>query len=257
MIILANDPGVLSLDVGPGAICVRHHDYPTPSLGTDCEHVLYEQFHCGLLEGKRTMVVAGLSRILTPANRTRVGPLMLRPLPGIRRLSIDRTLFIVEPWRAWWHFGCVGAKYMEFTYSYLAESRWKAAQEGRGVDPFSLVEFGKWGEGVIESKDVEHFSDVTTSVLAVGAETERDYQALKARCFDEEHTPAAIIKRLSDFAQAVCPDRSIPAPSQLFRNTRHHMVATNLGVDRWLTGQLRGLVELTNGIARRFYRGGN
>jgi hypothetical protein len=219
--------------------------------------VVYEDYRPSMLEGKSTLVVVGLSRILTPANRTKVGPHLLRPIPGVKRVSIDSLLFIVEPWRAWWHFGCVGAKYREYTYSYLAESRWKSAQEGRDEDPFSLSEIGKWGDGVIRSLEPKHFGQVRVTTLDVGADAERDYQALKLKAFDEEHTASAIIKRLADFAQEVCPERKVPAVSQLFKRADHTIVSTSLGVDKWLVGQLLGLVELTDGIARRFHNGGH
>jgi hypothetical protein len=251
VIILAKDTGMVVRDWG-NALCVRHRDYSAPMAS-----VLYEDYEPSMLREKDTMLVVGLSRILTPANRTKVGPHLLRPLQGIRRISLDSVLFIVEPWRAWWHFGCVGARYREYTYSYLAESRWRAAQECHGEDPFSLGELAKWGDGIVESMVDRYFERVTTEVIEVGVYVEREYQALKTKCFDEEHTPAAIIKRLSDFAAEVCPQRSIPAMSQLFKRDEHAIVATNLGVDRWLTGQLTAMVELTNGIARRFHRGGN
>jgi hypothetical protein len=250
MIILTADTA--SIEVPYGALIVRHRDYPAPEPS-----VRYEDYSPTMLNGKTRMVVVGLSRILTPANRTKVGQHLLRPIEGVQRISVDRTLFVVEPWRSWWHFGCVGAKYREYTYSYLAESRWKAGQEGIGEDPFSLDEIERWGKGVITSLDPTHFNNFDIKILDMGADVERDYQALKSKCFDEEHTPAAIIKRLSDFAQTVCPFRAVPTPSQLFKHTSHVVVATDLGVDRWLVSQLQGLVDLTNGIAGRFYHGGH
>jgi hypothetical protein len=249
MILLAKDTKNVKLEM-LNALCVRHKDYDAPMPS-----VVYEQYNPTMLKGKDTLVVVGLSKILTPANRTKIGPYLLRPIPGVKRISIDTTLFIVEPWRAWWHFGCVGAKYREFSYSYLAESRWKAAQEGHGGDPFSLEEIGKWGDGVIQSMDKNHFDDVSVHVIQMSKDIHEAYQALKAKCFDEEHTSAAIIKRLSDFADSACPFRVIPTMSQLFKRTSHRIVATDLGVDNWLTGQIMNMVTLTNGIASRFYDG--
>lgn len=250
MIILTRDTAAVK--VPDGALCVRHRDCPAPDGA-----VVYEDYSPTMLCGRDLMVVFGLSRILTPANRTKVGQHLLRPIPGVRRISVDQTLFVVEPWRAWWHFGCVGAKYREFTYSYLAESRWKAAQEGVGDDPFSLGEIARWGGGVIESREPQHFGSVIVQTVDVGQDAQREYQACKSKAFDEEHTPAAIIKRLAAFAQSACPDRTIPTPAQLFKRTHHRIVATGLGVDRWLVSQLLGLVALTDGIARRFHNGGH
>ena len=92
-------------------LCVRHKTYPRPQ--TNARHVTYEEFaadHKELLRGVKTLAVVGINKLITPANRTKVGPLLLRPIDGVQRISIDRTLFVAEPWRAWWHFGCAGVK---------------------------------------------------------------------------------------------------------------------------------------------------
>ena len=255
-IILARDTGSVEVDADDGAVCVRHRGCEPPRTGPGCLHLTHEEFaadHRAALAGRSLMVLVGLSRIATPANRTRVGPLLWGPLPGLRRISVDRTLFVAEPWRAWWHFGAVGAPYRQYTYSYLAESHWRAAQDGVREDPFSLAAIARCGAGVVRSCYPRYFEPLDVEIAPVPPDARTAYVELKERAFDEEHTPSAIVERLAEFAQAACPRRAIPTPARLFAATSHRIVATDLGVDRWLVGRLRALVDLTDGIGRAFH----
>lgn len=238
-------------EVNDGAIVVRHKSYEAPRTGPSARHMIWEDFWSApsaALVGCSTMVIVGINRIVTPGNRTKLSQYVLRPRAGLRRISVDRTLFTVEPWRAWWHFGSVGATYQDYTYSYLAETHWRAAQEGRRPDPFSLEAILEAGRGVIVAHEEPWFSPMEVKRVAMSEEIHAAYLEEKERAFEEEHTPKAIIKRLSDFAQNAMPFRSIPSPSRIFA-TRHPMAwQTDLGVDDWLVGQLRGLVDLNNGI---------
>lgn len=251
-IILAANTGDVRLpEADVYALCVRHDGYDPPVTGPGCRHVTAAEFLRAPTEQMRDVglvVVVGLGRILTPQNRTRVGPYLLRPLPGIRRISVDRTLFVVEPWRAWWHFGCVGARYREYTYSYLAESHWRGAQDGMRDDPFTLDAINEAGRDVIESVGPAFFKPLDVVVRKLPPRAHAEYQTLKARAFDEEHTSAAIVRRLAVFAQEQCPERHVPSTAQLFSRREPAVLQTDLGVDEWLVGRLRALVALTNGV---------
>jgi hypothetical protein len=257
-IVLARDTGSVRLGVGAESLCVRHRTYAPPQTREGCLHLTHEEFvadHKRALAGRSVMVVVGLSKLATPGNRTRVGPLLWGPLPGLSRISVDRTLFVAEPWRAWWHFGCVGAPYREYTYSYLAESHWKAAREGVRDDPFSLEAIAECGRGVVRSEYRRFFEPLSVARVEMPREVHEQYQREKAAAFDEEHTAKAIIKRLAAFAQKAFPRRTIPTTARLFERTAHHIVQTDLAVDDWLVGELRGLVEMTDGIGAAFFGG--
>jgi hypothetical protein len=259
MIILARDTGKVRLlkDVGAGAICVRHRTYDPPDTMSGCWHLTWEEFEAdpaAALRSRSLMIVVGLNKIITPANRTKVGPLLLRSEPGLRRVSVDRTLFISEPWRAWFHFGCVGAPYREYTYSYLAESHWKAAREGVREDPFTLEQIGQWGAGVVRCDYARWFEPLRAEVVQLDAAAHEEYAALKVRAFEEEHTESGVVGRLAAFAQERCPRRAIPSVARLFASTAPSIVRTDLAVDAYLAEQIERLVSLTDGIASLFHR---
>lgn len=255
MIYLSPRTDILMPDVGAGALVVHHKSYETPHTSPEARHMLWDDFveapraalvSCSLL------VVVGLSRILTPANRTKLGPYLLRPTPGLRRISVDRTLFIAEPWRAWWHFGCVGAAYQDYTYSYLAESHWRAAQDGVREDPFTIDAITNAGKGVIVAQGGPYFEPLQIKRVQMPEAVHTAYAQEKERAFNEEHTPKAIIGRLESFARAALPERSVMSVSQLFAHRRPMVTQTDLRVDDWLVGQLGRLVEMTNQVAERF-----
>ncbi len=256
MIYLTKDTGAFELDAGTSAVCVTHESYGAPRI--DCPHLPLSEFMAdvsGSLHGRGTLVVVGLNKILTPGNRTTLGKVFLRPMPGIKRISIDRTLFVSEPWRAWFHFGCTSAKYREYTYSYLAESHWRAALEGIREDPFSLGMVAEEGAGQVVTDHGQYFQPMEIERVEVGPSAHKEYQTLKAQCFNEEHTVHGIIKRLASFAKEVCPRRKLPTRASLFSRREHEIIITDLMVDTYLIGELTGLVDLTNGIARSFYGG--
>lgn len=259
-IVLARDTGLVRLDLDAHALCVRHRSYDPPLTGAGCRHMTFDAFEDDprdAMRGRDTLAVVGLGRIITPGNRTReVFEVLFNLTDDWQKVSLDRTLFVSEPWRAWFHFGFVGARYREYTYSYLAESHWKAFGDGvRGDDPFGLEAIVDCGRGVVRSEDEQYFDEVAVETVALGAAAHAEYQELKAVAFDEEHTAPAIIDRLSRFAQAACPLRRIPTPARLFDRTAHRIVRTDLKVDEYLTGRLLALVELTNGIAAAFHGG--
>jgi hypothetical protein len=172
------------------------------------------------------------------------------------KVSIDKTLFIVDPWRTWFNFGFVGVKYRDYTYSYIAETQWKSFKDGvKKDDPFSIEEIEKWGRGVVFSHCDRYFEDIDVTVVPVEGDIHDRYQVLKEKCFQEEHTISAILKRLSEFANSVCPERAIPSKSKLFEKTKHRIVSTDLGIDKWLVEEIDGLVKLTNNIERTFHVG--
>lgn len=206
-----------------------------------------------------TMAVIGLSDILTPSNRVKVGQAILRPWPGLQRVVVDRALFTVEPWRAWWAFRAVLAPYEDYPDSYLAETRWRFAQEKQTPDPFSLEALCRWGADVVAAPDPLRFGPLIEDVVETSEDARAEYAALKAEVFEQETTLAAILRRLSAFAEELEPRREIPTPAGLFRDKARHLtlppvrvVRTDLGVDRYLADQLRYVVALTNGIANHF-----
>jgi hypothetical protein len=197
-------------------------------------------------------VVVGLSRIITPSNRVKVGQVLMRPIDGVRRISVDRTMFISEPWRLFWHFSCIRQPYQELTDSYLAETRYKQSLDGFREDPFSLAEIKAYSDGKIQAHGHPFFESFEVTRVPVSQEWHRRYAAEKASAFDEEHTPSAIIKRLEAVSREALKDRKIPTPSRLFANRHPVAIQSDLKVDDFLVGRLRYLVELTNGIHEAF-----
>lgn len=259
MILLSKAPSSVALDIGREAVCVRHKHYDAPPTTRDgALHVTWDDYEPAMLRGRSTLAVVGLSKIITPGNRTKVGPLLLRPISGVRRIVVDRTLFVSEPWRAWFPFGCVGARYREYTYSYLAESHWKAHVDGaREDDPFALGVIVEHGRGVVRSDYDAFFGAPCVRAIAAPPEAHAEYEKIKAAAFEEETTIKAIVARLSAFAASVCPTRRIPSPSALFTGSGTPMVwRTDLKIDTFLTRRLTELVTLTDGIGKAFCHAG-
>lgn len=256
-ILLASSARSLRVEGRSFAVCAKGWDPPPGVPAVEVEAVVAEPERYFGEPG--TMVVCGLSRLNTPTNRVRLGQVLHRQRPGITRLSVDDRLFVIDPWRMFWHFIAVGADYRGLTDSFLAETKWLAAREQQTPDPFSLDEVKRWGAGVIRCIDPFEFADPILEVREVSAGVREKYAAEKALAFEEEPTIQGIIRRLAAIAATAEPSRTIPTKAGLFRvcagsllRERVRIVRTDLPVDALLTGEVLHLIALTNGIAESF-----
>ena len=207
-----------------------------------------------LLDGSKTMVVVGLTRMMTPTNRVQLGRVFLRPRPGLTRICVDRTLFVGEPWRAWWMFRAVGEDaYFGLTDSFLAETRWNAAEELGTEDPFSWEHLSHAMRGVVlVDSDAFRIPCPVWVTVPTSDEVKAEYAAEKERAFTNEKTLPAIVRRLAAVAQRAVPSRYVPELSTLFRSKARMPappVKTDLAVDTFLANRLDSRITLTNAIA--------
>lgn len=241
------------------SLCVHHKSYPVPAALSGVRSIGFDEFESAArahLQGVETLFVVGLNRAMTPSNRTaEVFEILFNATPGLAKVSIDRTLFVFEPWRAWFHFGLVGAPYLDYSYSYLAESDWKGWRDGfRTENPFDVETVERFGRGVIETQGGTAYIDaLEIETIEQSDAVHTDYSRLKSQCFVEERTITPILRRLAAFAQGVCPTRTIPSRTQLFRRRRHSVVVTDLGIDRYLATELADLTQLTQAIHEAFH----
>lgn len=173
------------------------------------------------------------------------------------KISVDRFLFRSDPWRTWFNFGLVDAKYRDYTLSYLAETDYdKWFNQYNDDNPFSLEEIVKWGDGLIECQYPQYFRSFDVTVGYETNEVERqNYSELLDELFQSENTIGQVRRGLESYADDLYPDRDVPSRHQLFRNERREWEAhiTDLPIDAWETGYLRYLVDLTNDIAATFH----
>lgn len=208
------------------------------------------------LRGVERLVIVGLTDIVTPANRVKTGPFLNEPWRGPVRDSVDRCLFVGEPWRAWWHWGCAGATWDDVPHSFALEGRWNQALDQRRADPCTFEEFCRVGAGVIVADPaVPRFDGIEVDVIPVSQATHQAYQDEKAQSFEQETTWRGLVKRLGAFAQQVEPRRHIPSLSQMFRKLGDGpliLVVTDLPVDTFLVERCRSLVTTVDGVAGHF-----
>lgn len=202
------------------------------------------------IEPPCTLVAFGLSHLWTPNNRVKLGRVLHNPRPGVRRVVIDDRLFAAEPWRLWWPLKVVDAVgAWEYTDSYRAESRWRAALDDDAPDPFRWDVTRNALRGVVRGFDVPRFGAIIDDVRPVSPDVVEAYATEKESAFRDEKTLAAILKRLTKVAQEACPQRAVPTPSRFFEKRPQRIVRTDLAVDAWLAGQLLARADLADRIA--------
>lgn len=232
-----------------------HHPDDAPEVERSVPAPEFVKAPSKYLEGAEWMVLLNLvSKIIRPGSRKQYGQFLTDPWNKAPRLSVDTHLYIEEPWRMWFHFGAVDAPFgtpdEKYHTSYRVQTDWGFYLEGKGPHPCGLDRLKRYGAGVVQYLDGFRFEDVRIETAATGPLVHAMYADEKEAAFNEERTPAAIIKRLAAFAQERCPERSVPR--SLFADRRLRVVFTDLGVDRYLKRMTEDQVALTNGIAEAF-----
>src|SRR3990167_8127646 len=259
-IYLSKNTEALSLTHLPQpCVCVTHAKYKPPICHARTVHLDFETFTASsrdALKGAASLLLVGLNHMITPSNRTEMAwEVVYNNTPELPKFVVNRTPFIGEPWRLWFSFGAVGAKYLDYTYSYISESHYNAFIEGiTESNPFSVETALAATSGVIESDYPEWFTRIDVKEIPMSSDVHSDYLQLKDRCFEEETSIKAIFRRLGAFAQQACPQRCMPATS-LFDHRELSVTATNLKIDQYLIGHIKEAVALTNAITRLAYYG--
>lgn len=255
-ILLASDTSDIGpLDVsGPAyAIVARGYDAPSGLPIVDVETVLAEPDRW--LNPEATQVVVGLSRLLTPSNRVRLGQALLRPRPNLRRVVVDDVLFVADPWRAFWPLFATRIAFEGYTDSYIAETRHKAAIEMQTPDPFEAGNLIAHAAEHVTTRRPFTFGPLTEEVQPASPAQHAAYLEAKEAAFTEEKTLPAIVARLRAFADSCTPSK-IPSRAALFRRREPgqpvQIVRSDLGVHRFLASDTRHVVNLTNALAAAF-----
>jgi hypothetical protein len=201
---------------------------------------------------KYIILVNLVSGITTPSNRVKTGQWFTDPLDGIERYSIDDKLFIVDPWRMWWHFGCAGIWFNECNTSFTLEGKWLRYIEGKEQNPCTKEALLQYGKGVIKAPAPFTFSSVDIQTIEMSADVHTGYLREKESAFSEETTINAIIARLSKYAQMVWPARLVPSFRSMFSSGSINVVSTDLGVDQYLVSAIRARIDLLQFASEEF-----
>ena len=82
--------------------------------------VLYSELEIDML------VVIGLNKIITPSNRCdMVNDYMQTMTRNIKKISIDSSPFIGEPWRLWYHYDVGNCNTFNIPHGFAIETEWK------------------------------------------------------------------------------------------------------------------------------------
>lgn len=255
ILLTADTSDIGPLDVhGPAyAIVAKGYDAPSGLPVVDVEAVLAEPDRW--LNPEATQVVVGLSRLLTPSNRVKLGQALLRPRPNLRRVVVDDVLFVADPWRAFWPLFATRIAFEGYTDSYIAETRHKAAVEMQTPDPFRAENLIAHAAGHIIARRPFVFGPLTEEVQPATPAQHAAYLEAKEAAFAEEKTLPAIVSRLRAFADSCVPSK-IPSRAALFRRRDSglpvQIVRSDLGVHRFLAEDVRHVVNLTNDLAVAF-----
>lgn len=249
-ILLTNDWDSVPLDRSSRSVWL-HHDSDVVRASRCVSLSRFMDDPRGAVDGAELLVVCGLvSRLCTPSNRVKLGQFLTEPWWGPPRVSVDRCLFVGEPWRMWWHWGCVGKPFSKYHTSYRMESDWKLYVDTGDKNPCDISQVVEYGRGIVEFRDGFRFAKIGMHVEPMSDEAKEQYAEEKESAFAEEKTATAIIRRLDRFAQRLYPQRHVPR--NLFADDTHHVRVTDFGVDSYLVTRMQEVVNLTNQIAENF-----
>lgn len=249
-VVLISDYAAAGFPTGPDAVWLHAPGDAVPG----CRAVTLPDFLSdpkAAVQGADLLVVCGLvSRMCRPGNRVRLGQYLTEPWWGPPRVSVDSHLFVGEPWRMWWHFGCVGQPFADCHTSYRLESHYRRYIDTGRDDPCGLDAVVRYGAGVVRWAGGFRFDDVSIHVEPMSPAAHDRYRLEKERAFGGEKTAAGLIRRLVAVAAREYPSRVLPADP--FKSPILSARVTDFPVDAYLVGRLREAVALTNGAAEAF-----
>lgn len=258
-IYFVRDTARLTLELPGKVLCLNHKSCEPPHID-GADFLSFAAFHArydkepALLDYDHVIFV-GTNRIITPSNRTDpVFEVLFSGTRHIDKISVDNVPFLVQPWRAWFHFGITNTEYSVYDYSYKAESDWNKYLDGvSDYDPFSLEEMIKWSRPSVQV-NYEKYFNWTVIEIQVLPNVRAEYEDLKAELFETESGPKPVVQKLARFARAACPQRKVPQPHVAFRKPNVQIVKTDLPVDDYLIDELISLMELTNDYLWSIYQ---
>lgn len=110
------------------AIVIYHDMYENilPKIN-NVEYLSFNEFKIKYSALDYDMIfIVGLNRIITPSNRCDfINEYLQTMTPNIKKISIDSSPFIGEPWRLWFHYSITNTGNFNITYSYVIETEWK------------------------------------------------------------------------------------------------------------------------------------
>lgn len=254
-ICLASDPLASGFPTDKSALWVHHKKDAVPDVATTIDAESFNADPMRFASNVDCVVFVNLvSRIVRPGTRMKYSQAMTDPWNGPPRLSVDSHAFIAEPWRMWWHFGAVMAPLGEpdekYHTSYRVETDWKRYLEDKTDNPCTMDRLVRYGSGLIVSRDGFRFTRIDMRLAELGSKAHQEYAIAKEEAFESCKTPTALLKQLSDFAQKVCPERTVP--KDLYAAPSPEIVLTDLGIDRYLWSRMQADMQLTNDIAEAF-----
>ena len=187
-----------------------------------------------------------VSKIIRPGSRLQYGQYTTDPWFGPNRISIDSRLYIEQPWRMWFHFGCVGSRFGDADYqtSYRIQTDWNWHVEEMKENPCSLDVIEKYGKGVVKWVNGFEYKSFSVDVVHLDQSSHERYLVEKEKAFTEEKTTNAILKRMSRFADQEYPFRREPK----LDGENVSGILTDLGIDVYLRNLALFHYGLTNGI---------
>lgn len=257
LILLTDDIASCRVIPKRNTLVVVHPNYPR----INCEgatFVDYKSFEADtrrLIKDLDLLVFVGLNKMISPSNRTKiVWEVVYNNTPELEKISVDTVPFLVDPWRIWFHFGAIGKRYLDYTYSYIAESHYNSFIDGYiDTNPFALDVILAQGSQIIKSTYPCWFHEIEIHTIPMPDYIHAEYQKIKQTAFEKESTLKGILRRLGAFAQSVCADRTIPVGERIWKNRNLKIIKTDLRIDDFLESRIREIAELTNSILRGFY----
>lgn len=145
------------------------------------------------------IVVVGLNRIITPANRCdMVNEYLQTMTPNVPKICVDTAPFIGEPWRLWFHYSIANCGRFAITYSYAIETEWEHWFY-RDVPDCRL---SAGNIRLFLSDTIADLDLIGTrfEMVDIAESEERWYEQAKAHMFEKYDTPKLLVNNLLKLA---------------------------------------------------------
>lgn len=187
----------------------------------------------------------------TVGNRLDVRRSYVRRTRARKKIVIDSVPYEVAPWRVFFPFAFFDRALLGYHHSYAIEQDYEAFLDGHlPENPCrpARIALAVWRAAVVDGHPVfERRPEVTE--LEASAGDQAAYVLERDRLFATEKSIVGVKSKLSRWIQARYPARAIPLDlRRVYSPGLPPIVHTSLPFDRWLAGEVLGLMNHTDAL---------
>lgn len=176
-----------------------------------------------------------------------------------RRIVVDHAPYESVPWRVYFPFAFFDRSLLGYHHSYAIEQDYERFLDGQietnPCDP-GIIAAKTWKAAVVDPAYATGFFRLPeVEMVRASTEHHRAYATYRDGLFEHERSIKSVTSKLTKWAQNRYPQRSLPTDlKRIYDPGFTRIVHTDLPFDRWMVGEILGVMHHTNKLLAEYLR---